>query len=233
MRPNANQYRKPAAAACSYAVRRLRRVCLGLKNLVSLTLVLSNLAVSNAEAQTTAPAISSPSADQALQGQVTITGTTGVSGFASAELDFAYAADPTSTWFLIQTLSQPADDAALATWDTTAITDGQYVMRLRVFSTAGTFQDALVPFEIANYSAPARASATPEPTEARSLQIPTPLVVQTSATAMPVIDPTPSPLPPNPAGVPPGIVYRGLGRGALLALAAFLVLGALLLRRRS
>jgi hypothetical protein len=196
-------------------------------------LITANLGVSIARAQTTVPAITSPSADQALQGPATITGTTAVSSFGSAELDFAYASDPTDTWFLIQTLSQPVSDGTLADWDTTTITDGNYVMRLRVFATDGTFQDAKVPFEIANYSVPTRATATPAPTKPPSVQIPTPLLIAASATASLPMVPTPTALPPNPAGLPTTFVYGGLGRGALFALAAFLVLGALLLRRRS
>ncbi len=195
--------------------------------------VLCDVGVSTTEAQTASPSIASPTRDQALQGQVTITGTTGASNFASAELAFAYVSDPTNTWFVIQTLSQPVEDGSLATWDTTKITDGDYVMRLRVFTTDGAFQNATVTFAIANYSAPVVASPTPTPTGEPSIQIPTPLVVAPSATAAPTEIPTPTPLPPNPAAMQTDLVYGGLGRGALFAVAAFLVLGAILWRRRS
>jgi hypothetical protein len=233
MRACANPYSGPPPEARASAIRRRSVGFRPLQNLGLVVLIIANVVVSTAKAQARAPAITSPSADQALQGQVTITGTTGVSNFASAELDFGYASDPTNTWFLIQTLSQSAEDGTLASWDTTTVTDGNYLMRLRVFTTDGTFQDATVPFEIANYTVPTVASATPAPTNPPSIQIPTPLVIAASATPAPLAIPTPTPLPPNPAAMPTSLVYGGLGRGALFAVAAFLVLGAILLRRRS
>ncbi|MEJ5225563.1 MAG: hypothetical protein WHV44_13990, partial [Anaerolineales bacterium] len=47
-------------------------------------------------------AIAAPQAGQTLQGQVRITGSAAVTGFAAYEVAFAYADDPTGTWFLIQ-----------------------------------------------------------------------------------------------------------------------------------
>ncbi len=67
----------------------------------------------------TSPVIDAPIAGQILGGQVSITGTTDIPNFASAELDFAYASDPTGSWFLIQTFSQPVANSAITTWDTT------------------------------------------------------------------------------------------------------------------
>ena len=52
-------------------------------------------------------AITSPAPGEVLRGQVTIIGTTDVPSFVSAQLDFAYASNPTDTWFTIQTFSQP------------------------------------------------------------------------------------------------------------------------------
>ena len=70
-----------------------------------------------------------------LRGQVNIVGSTNAPNFVSAQLDFAYASDFTGTWFPLQTLSQPVFDSPLYTWDTTTITDGDYILRLRVFMT--------------------------------------------------------------------------------------------------
>src|SRR5262249_40134368 len=81
---------------------------------------------------TGAPTITSPTAGQILQGQVAITGTTNVANFASAELAFAYASDTTGTWFTILASTQFVVNDVLATWDTTAVTDGDYVLRLKV-----------------------------------------------------------------------------------------------------
>src|SRR5512138_2379824 len=113
-------------------------------------------------AQTAPPvAITSPAADEVLRGQVTIAGTLGVPNFASAELDFAYASNPTDTWFTIQTFSEPVTDSALAVWDTTSITDGDYVLRLRVNLEDGTSQEVSVPVKIGNEAVP---TSTPAPT---------------------------------------------------------------------
>ncbi len=204
----------------------------GAAGCVLLMVILSLVEPPNAHAQTVAPAITQPTEDQVLQGQVTITGTTGASNFGSAELAFAYASDPTSTWFAIQALSQPVEGGTLATWDTTKITDGDYVMRLRVFTTDGAFQDATVSFIIANYTAPVIASPTPEATGQPSIQIPTAVLMAPSATSAPTDMPSPTPLPPNPAAIPTGLVYEGLGRGALFAVAAIVALGVILWRRR-
>ena len=82
-------------------------------------------------AQDTPPiTLTSPKTGDVLRGQVTITGTTDVPNFVSAQVDFTYASNPTGNWFALQTLSQPAQDAALFTWDTTSITDGDYLLRL-------------------------------------------------------------------------------------------------------
>jgi len=83
-------------------------------------------------AQDSSPlAITSPASGSIISGQVTIIGTTDVDGFVSSELDFSYASNPTDTWFTLQTSSQPGLDSALADWDTTLISDGEYVLRLR------------------------------------------------------------------------------------------------------
>src|SRR5689334_17437845 len=112
-------------------------------------------------AQNTPPVtITSPAPDEILRGQVAITGKVDLPSFVSAQLTFAYASDPTNTWFTIQTFSQPITDSALATWDTTSITDGDYVLRLQVTLQDGTSQEATVPIKIGNDFVP---TATPEP----------------------------------------------------------------------
>src|SRR5215216_9295 len=123
-------------------------------------------------------AITSPAPGEILRGQVTITGKVDVPSFVTAQVDFAYASDPTTgTWFNIQTFSQPPADSTLATWDTTSITDGDYVLRLRVNFEDGTCQDATVPLKIGNEMLPtptAEPSSTPE---VDSVLIPTPFLL--------------------------------------------------------
>jgi len=177
-------------------------------------------------------AITSPTANEILRGRVTITGTIDVPGFASAQLDFAYASNPTDTWFSIQTFSQPAVDSTLATWDTTSITDGDYVLRLRVNLEDSTFQEVTVPIKIGN---DAVLTPTPEATstpEEVTGFIPTPFLLAASPTPTEVPRPTPTALPANPASLGQNQIYASLGRGALVILGLFALAGLIIRVRR-
>ena len=50
-------------------------------------------------AQQDGPVITSPAAGDAIQGVVSVLGMSSITNFASAELAFAYASNPTGTWF--------------------------------------------------------------------------------------------------------------------------------------
>src|SRR5512146_3312345 len=96
-------------------------------------------------AQTGAPVtITSPAAGEVLRGQVTVTGNLDLPRFASAPLDFAYAPPPTDRWFTIRAFSGPIVNSSMTVWDTTLITDGDYILRLRVDFEDGTFQEVTV-----------------------------------------------------------------------------------------
>lgn len=184
-------------------------------------------------AQTAPPiAITSPAADEVLRGQVTITGTLDVPSFASAQLDFAYASNPTDTWFAIQTLSQPVIDAALAVWDTTSITDGDYVLRLRVSFEDGTFQEVTVPVKVGNEAAPTPTLAPTATSEGVSVLVPTPFLLAASPTPTEVPRPTPTALPANPASLGQDEIYASLKRGALVILGLFILAGLIIRIRR-
>ena len=195
---------------------------------LSLLLILFSMA-----AQDTPPvAITSPAPDALLRGQVTITGNVQFTSFLSAQLDFAYASDPTNTWFNIQSFSQPLTDSTLAVWDTTSITDGDYVLRLRVNFEDGTFQDVTVPIQIGNDVQP---TPTPEPTvtpEPESVLIPTPFLLVASPTPTEPPRPTPTALPPNPVSLGQTQIYASLGRGALVILGLFALAGLIISARR-
>jgi hypothetical protein len=195
---------------------------------LSFLLVLFSMA-----AQDTPPvAITSPAPDALLRGQVTITGNVEFPSFLSAQLDFAYASDPTNTWFNIQSFSQPLTDSTLAVWDTMSITDGDYVLRLRVNFEDGTFQEVTVPIQIGNDVQP---TATPEPTttpEPESVVIPTPFLLAASPTPTDPPRPTPTALPPNPVSLGQIQIYASLGRGALVILGLFALAGLIIRARR-
>ena len=176
-------------------------------------------------------AITSPAPDEWLRGQVTITGKVDLPSFLSAQLDFAYASDPTGTWFNIQSFSQPLTDSTLAVWDTTTITDGDYILRLRVNLDDGTVQEVTVPIKIGNE---VLSTPTPEPTATpeQADLIPTPFLLAASPTPTDLPRPTPTAIPPNPVSLGQNQIYTSLGRGALVILGLFALAGLILRVRR-
>lgn len=181
------------------------------------------------------PIISSPNPGQALQGQVAITGTTEITNFASAELDFSYISDDTDTRFLIQTMTEPVLNNLMTTWDTTSLSDGEYLLRLRVYLTDGTFQDISIPVQIRNYSillSPTPPIPTIMPTEP-IVQIPSPIIIVPSTTPTQAPLPTATLLPMNPAEKNINDVYIGFWSGGLIILLLFAAFGITIRLRRS
>ena len=179
-------------------------------------------------------AITSPASGDVLRGEVTIIGSTDIPNFASAQLDFAYAyaSDDGDSWFPLAALSQPALDSPLYLWSTTSITDGDYILRLRVNLTDGTFQEVTVPITIQN-DAPI-LTPTPIVTSTPSsigVQIPTAFLLAASPTPTEVPRPTPTPLPPNPASLTQTTILTSLGRGAIVIIGLF-IFAFILLRLR-
>jgi len=175
-------------------------------------------------------AITSPQAGQELRGKVQIVGNMTVLNFGSAELAFKYAAsDSADNWFTIQTFSQPVTDPALAAWDTTSLTDGDYTLRLRVFLVDGTFQDAVVSdLRIRNDTPVILPTETSFP-QFEAVTAPAALT-EPSATAE-IIFPTSTPLPANPASITSSSIYSTFARGAWIVLVLFIFF-ALILRLR-
>jgi hypothetical protein len=168
-----------------------------------------------------------------LRGQVTVTGNLDLPSFASARLDFAYAPNPTDTWFTIQAFSGPVVNSSLTVWDTTLITDGDYILRLRVDFEDGTFQEVNVPVKVGNDLLPTATPlpATPTPQEVDVL-VPTPFLLAASPTPTEMPRPTPTALPANPASLRQSEIYASLGRGALAIFGLFALAGIILRLRR-
>ena len=179
-------------------------------------------------------AITSPDENAVLRGQVEVQGRLEASNFLVAHLDFAYASDSTGTWFPLRTFSEPVPEATLYTWDTTAISDGDYVLRLRVEFDDGTSQEVTVPVLVRNdVPAPTpTVEMSPTPDEA-SVFIPTPFLLAASPTPTTVPRATPTVLPTNPISVGPVAVYLSFGRGVLVMLGLFVFAGLILRLRRS
>jgi hypothetical protein len=170
------------------------------------------------------PVVIKPRAGEVLQGTLTVTGSSDVAGFLSAEITFAYSGDTTGTWFLIAEGSQPVEDGTLATWDTTTIADGDYVLRLRVTLTDGSYLDATVPdLRVRNYTPVETITPASTAPQATLAPISTP-------TATPY--PTPTPLPPNPAELTSTNVWKSIGYGGLGTILLFIILGIYLWLRR-
>lgn len=178
-------------------------------------------------------AITSPVPGEAVRGEVAVTGTTGISGFASSQLDFSYASNPTGTWFVLQTSTQPVTDSALAIWDTTRITDGDYNLRLRVFTEDGTLQEVTIPVRVQNDTPiPTPTSVLTSTPDRLDTGFPTPFLVAASPTPTSTPRPTPTPLPSNAVSMTQTAVYTSLGRGALVILGLFAFVGLILRFRR-
>jgi hypothetical protein len=173
--------------------------------------------------ETPAVAVQSPAPGQALQGIVTVTGRMPADGFRSAELSFTYDQDPRQTWFLIEEFSETVAEGALAEWDTTLLTDGEYLLRLLVRMENGEQIEATVPgLRVRNYSPVETDTPAPTPspppgeTPAPS---PSPLPSETARPA------TPTPLPPNPAAITGQDIRGSLVKGVLIAMGSFALLG--------
>jgi hypothetical protein len=179
--------------------------------------------------------ITSPASGDALQGLVDILGTSAVDGFYASELSFAYTSDTTNTWFLIYSTDAPVTEGLLAAWDTNLVTDGDYDLRLRVTLQDGTIIETIVTGLRIRNQTPTETPTpeptfTPEPFDTATPTLPPP-TPQPAPTATHL--PTPTLLPPNPAVVTNSEIYGSLGRGILLTLFFFIIVGILFRLRRS
>ena len=168
--------------------------------------------------------IENPSAGEALQGIVTITGTNNAQGFGYSEVEFAYSNDSTGTWFLIATNTSPTTGGVLGTWDTTTITDGNYRLRLRVHLEDGSLRDAAIPnLRVRNYTAV--ETPTPAPTARQPTRVPT-------ITLTPTLFPTPTMLPTNAAILTRSEITWSAGLGGAVAILILAIISLYLWLRR-
>ena len=186
-------------------------------------------------AQVTPPlAITAPLAGDILRGEVTITGTTDIENFLSAQLDFGYASNPAGNWFTLQAFSTPVLSSALAVWNTSSISDGDYVLRLRVNLNDGSFQEVTVPVKIQNdVPLPTPTVFVTSTPDSVTVQIPTPFLLAASPTLTEVPRPTPTALPTNPVSLNQNEILISLGRGALVIIGLFILAGLIIRARRS
>jgi hypothetical protein len=168
------------------------------------------------------PRITSPQGGDALKGVVTVTGSTNVPNFKSAEVDFAYDREGEPAWFVIQRSSKAVKDGDLAVWDTTTITDGIYQLRVEVLLEDGSRLDSVVSnLRVRNYTiveTPGPASNSQAKSPAARTSAPFTVTPKATSTRLPV----------NPAEVTPGGVYYSLLKGAGFGAVAIVFLGVYL-----
>jgi hypothetical protein len=182
-------------------------------------------------AQTADISIVSPQPGGILRGQVDIVGNMDVPNFSSAELAFSYT-NPADSWFTIQTFPQPVQDPIIAIWDTTTLTDGDYVLHLRVFLLDGSSQDVVISdLKIRNDVPPPVES----PTATLPSQFSTPLPTSTIPPdlALPTFSSSPTPLPANPASVTSSSIYLNFAKGGIITLVLFAFFSLILRLRKN
>ncbi len=172
---------------------------------------------------TDAISITSPKPGEAIQGIISITGTSALAGFVTSEVDFTYEQKEPAGWFLIQENDQAVADGALATWDTTTITDGNYNLQLIVKLQDGSEQTVQVDgIRVRNYSLIETAVPTPVPTHEEATNL---LVTVTPSTYPEVTEtypPLQTPLPPNSASLNNRDILSSLGIGGAVVAGLFL-----------
>jgi hypothetical protein len=174
--------------------------------------------------------ITTPSAGAVLRGSVNITGDNQVQAgvFSHSEVAFAYADDPTGTWFLIGTNDQVVDGGTLAAWDTTLVTDGDYSLRLRVYLQDGSTVDVTVSgLHVRNDEAASTATPPVASEDLPTLSATLPTSTLAPAPKTPAFF-TPAPAPGNPASLTDGSVLSTFRRGAIFTLIAFVLIGIFL-----
>lgn len=171
--------------------------------------------------------ISEPLEGRTVSGVVDVKGTTDVVGFAHQEVEFSYQANPTGTWFLLSRSNQGVRNGSLVLWDTNTISDGDYVIRLRVFFSDGSGRDTLVKgIKVRNYTVTQALAPT-----STQKTMPTSLPSKT-VTSTPSPQATPTLFPANSAELPSSQVWSSLGRGAAVTVVLFLIFGLLLRSRK-
>ena len=186
-------------------------------------------------AQTADISIISPLSGDTLRGQVDIIGNLNVPNFASAELAFSYASNPADSWFVIQTFPQPPADSTIAIWDTTSLTDGDYVLHLRVFFQDGSSQDVVITDLKIRNDVPTSAAPSSTATESFgsiTINQTSTLTLQPADTPLPTFA-SPTSLPANPASVTSFSIYSFFARGALIVLVLFAFFSLILRLRKN
>jgi hypothetical protein len=156
--------------------------------------------------------ITFPGPGNAVQGLVQITGTANIADFQSYRLEFSLQNAASPSWFLIHQQSSPVIDGILGEWDTSVLTDGEYMLRLSIYTQSNATTTVLVEnIRIRNYS-PIETD-TPAPTSEDKVLVSTPTVIATPTSPPPS---SPTPLPPNPIAISPNALQKAAITGIII-----------------
>jgi hypothetical protein len=143
--------------------------------------------------------ITRPVSGEAVSGVVTLEGTANHPSFDHYDLTFTYEGDTTGTWFpIVDEDRSRVVEGRIAVWDTTGITDGEYMLRLRVWPAEGEPLEAIVHgVRVRNYTS--IETPTPGPSLAAPVFTVTALLPTPTATPPPTVLPA-APEPSRPVG---------------------------------
>ena len=164
----------------------------------------------------------SPDPGQALQGTVLVIVKINFETTSLVKLSFSYRDDPRDTWFLIQELESANEQELSFEWDTTTITDGDYILRLFTSTDEGEHIAYVPDLRVRNYSAVETNTPVPTSTPApQDTQAPT----ATSTSTITPAPPTETMLPPNPAQITSNDIGKSIIKGTLITLSLFAIFG--------
>ncbi len=201
------------------------------------------------------PQITSPAENAVVRGIVPIMGTAVGPEWWKYEVHWGPEPDPVEQWAPIGVVhEEPVIDGLLETWDTAAISDGTYILRLRIVNITGNYLDIFVrgivvanaqPLETPTLAEQPSPTAKPTDTSPPAAATPVPTTDTPEPPTATPVPPTNTPMPPTatpppPAATPtatPGPAAGALGSasaiGILVAAAAALsVIYLLFVRKR-
>ena len=135
--------------------------------------------------------VTSPEMGQEVRGMVPIIGSASVPSFQFYKVEFGVGANP-SEWAVIGSLhEQPVINGQLEVWNTAALPDGVYTLRLQGVKQDGNWEEFFVRNLVVANTRP-MPTPTPEVTETPALEEPEPEgTPQAAPTPTPAMTPTP------------------------------------------
>jgi hypothetical protein len=163
------------------------------------------------------PEVNSPRPGDVLRGVVEVQGTVPGENLGSYDVSFGYADDVSDSWFIISTGQAEVTNGVLAEWDTTAIADDIYRLRVQVFYQEGDPEVIIVEnLRVRNYTPVETRTAEPgKPIEVN------PVSTNTTAPEKPAA----TPLARNPMEIKQEEFTKSILSGAGISAAVLLILG--------